>query len=77
MEFKFVALSYISLIELSVLMVFSPTGIYLLIQNQRGYRFGAYIFTAYLLFIFNKYSSIANRMDWLRIKRQPSETLNK
>ena len=27
-EFKFVALSYISLTELSVLMVFSPTGIY-------------------------------------------------
>ena len=38
---------------------------YLLIQNQQGCRFGAYIFIAYLLFIFNKYSSIANRMVWI------------
>ena len=47
---------------------------YLLIQNQRGCRFGPYIFTA---LIFNKYSSIVNRKDWLKIKHQPSETLNK
>ena len=50
---------------------------YLLIQNQQGCRFGPYISIAYLLLIFNKYSSIVNPKDWLRTKHQPSETLIK